>query len=65
MEYTYCSSGRAVNTSEEPVLGELGVLFTGTNNNSTMSAALTELGGNDGDVVPGVLLSVQLPEGVH
>lgn len=30
-----------------------------------MSAALTELGGNDGDVVPGVLLSVQLPEGVH
>lgn len=27
------------------------------------SAALTELCGDDGDVVPGVLLSVQLPDG--
>lgn len=27
--------------------------------------ALTELGGDDGDVVPGVLLAVQLPQDVH
>ena len=29
------------------------------------SAALTELGGDDGDVVPGVLLPVQLSKDVH
>lgn len=32
---------------------------------ATRPAALTELCGEDGDVVPGVLFSVQLPEGVH
>lgn len=29
------------------------------------AAALTELRGDDGDVVPGVLFSVQLPEDEH
>lgn len=29
------------------------------------AAALTELGGDDGDVVPSVFLSVQLPEDEH
>ena len=32
---------------------------------ATRPAALTELCGEDGDVVPGVLFSVQLPEDVH
>lgn len=31
---------------------------------ATSEAELTELGGNDGEVVPGVLLAVQLPQDV-
>lgn len=50
--------------------GEPGVLSTPADNKQQdrereRRRALTELGGDDGDVVPGVLLAVQLPQDVH